>query len=238
MKSTRMIRAAGILLLSGAMFSLSAQRGDRGDKGDKSSNKGSDSRGNGRQQQVQRQRGPQIEQQQSRQRQPQQQVQQRSQPQSRQQQAVRQPQQQFGQRQPQRSQQQARSWQDRRGWQQQGSWRGAQTWDQSRARSWTSDHRSWSQRGGYGGYYIPQDRFYTSFGSQNYFRIRSRPIIYQGYPRFYYGGYSFLLVDPWPEYWAYNWYETDDVFIDYYDDGYYLYNRRQPGVRLAVTIAF
>ena len=33
-----------------------------------------------------------------------------------------------------------------------------------------------------------------------------------------------------------NWYATDDVYIDY-DDGYYLYNRRYPSVRLAVRVA-
>jgi hypothetical protein len=57
-----------------------------------------------------------------------------------------------------------------------------------------------------------------------------------GYPRFEYGGYAFLLVDPYPEYWADNWYDSDDLYIDY-DDGYYLYNRGYPQVRLAITIA-
>jgi len=56
-------------------------------------------------------------------------------------------------------------------------------------------------------------------------------LVVDGYPRFQYGGFS--LVDPWPEFWANNWYETDDVYFDYYDDGYYLYNRRHPGVRIA-----
>jgi hypothetical protein len=65
------------------------------------------------------------------------------------------------------------------------------------------------------------------------------PTIYLGYPRFSYGGYSFLLVDPWPEYWADNWYATDDVYIVYddYDNGYYLYNRRYPAIRLAISVA-
>jgi hypothetical protein len=47
-----------------------------------------------------------------------------------------------------------------------------------------------------------------------------------GYPRFQYGGFSFMLVDPWPEYWAEDWYDTDDLYIDY-DDGYYLYGSAQ-----------
>lgn len=57
--------------------------------------------------------------------------------------------------------------------------------------------------------------------------------MYLGYPRFSYGGFSFLLVDP--ENWAPHWHATDDVYIDY-SDGYYLYNRSYPGIGLAVSI--
>jgi hypothetical protein len=128
-------------------------------------------------------------------------------------------------------------WQQQRGWLQQGGgWQGHATFQQDRAQHWDSDHRTWAQRGGYGGYYIPQDRFSLYFGSQHFFRLRSLPAIYQGYPRFDYGGFSFLLLDPWPEYWADNWYATDDVYVDY-DDGYYLYDRSYPQVRLAIMIA-
>jgi hypothetical protein len=62
------------------------------------------------------------------------------------------------------------------------------------------------------------------------------PVMYMGYPRFYYGGFSFLMVDPYPSYWAANWYESDDVYIAY-NDGYYLYNRRYPEVQLAITVS-
>jgi hypothetical protein len=61
------------------------------------------------------------------------------------------------------------------------------------------------------------------------------PTFYMGYPRFAYGGFSFLLLDPWPEYWSDSWYSSDDVYIDY-SDGYYLYNRRYPSVRLAISV--
>ena len=139
--------------------------------------------------------------------------------------------------QPQRNQQQARSWQQQRGWVQQGGgWQAQNTWQQDRARNWSSDHRTWEQRGGYGGYYVPQATFNLSFGSRHFFRMRTRPVMYMGYPRFWYGGYSFLLVDPYPEYWPADWYSADDVYIDY-DDGYYLYNRSYPNVRLAITVA-
>jgi hypothetical protein len=56
-----------------------------------------------------------------------------------------------------------------------------------------------------------------------------------GYPRFSYGGFWFLLVDPWPGSWAENWYANDDVYIEY-DDGYYLCNRSYPDFRLAITV--
>ena len=138
----------------------------------------------------------------------------------------------------QRTDSQVRAWQQQRGWQKSGAWTGRATWQQARARNWAQEHRSWAQRGGYGGYYVPDDRFRLYFGAQHPFRIRTRPVIYMGYPRFVYGGYSFLIVDPYPEYWADDWYYADDVYVDYdpYDEGYYLYDRRQPNVRLAITI--
>lgn len=139
------------------------------------------------------------------------------------------------QRAPRRAQEQAAAWQRQRGWLRQGAWQGGATWGQGRAQQWENEHRSWAQRGGYGGYFIPQSVFSISFGTQNFFRIHSRPTVYMGYPRFRYGGYSFLLLDPWPEYWQENWYDTDDVFVDY-DEGYYLHNRNYPNVRLAISI--
>jgi hypothetical protein len=138
---------------------------------------------------------------------------------------------------PQRTRQQAAEWQQRRGWLHGGGWEGRGSWQQNRARRWEAEHRTWAQRGGCGGYFIPQDRFRAHFGRQHWFRFRARPVIYMGYPRFDYAGFSFLLVDPWPEYWGEDWYDTDDVYVDY-DDGYYLYNRRSPDVRLAISIVF
>jgi hypothetical protein len=65
--------------------------------------------------------------------------------------------------------------------------------------------------------------------------MHAMPTMYMGYPRFSYGGYSFLLVDPYPESWAENWFDTDDLYIAY-DNGYYLYDRDYPGVGLAITV--
>lgn len=137
--------------------------------------------------------------------------------------------------QPQRTQQQARTWQQQKGWAQGGGSQGHATFAQDRSQNWSSDHRTWAQRGGYGGYFIPQTQFSMSFGSQHFFRLGVLPVMYLGYPQFAYGGFSFLMVDPWPGDWSANWYASDDVYIDY-DDGYYLYNRRYPQERLAITI--
>jgi hypothetical protein len=111
-------------------------------------------------------------------------------------------------------------------------------WQKHRAQSWQSDHRSWQQRGGYHGYRIPYDRFRDAFGPDHGFRIYGRPFqVVGGYPRFQYGGYWFSVVDPWPGYWANNWYDTDDVYVTYVDNGYYLYNRRYPSVGIAISIS-
>ena len=58
-----------------------------------------------------------------------------------------------------------------------------------------------------------------------------------GYPRFQYHGYWLSAVDPWPEYWGNDWYDNDDVYVTYVDNGYYLYNRRYPGVGIAISIS-
>jgi flagellar motor protein MotB len=113
-------------------------------------------------------------------------------------------------------------------------------WQQHRANRWDSEHRSWQQRGGYSGYRIPDNYFRSHYGRGHWFRIYNLPFMFvSGYPRFQYNGYWFDFMDPYPEYWGPNWYQTDDVYVDYYNDGYYLYNRRYPGrPGIAISIAF
>jgi hypothetical protein len=115
---------------------------------------------------------------------------------------------------------------------------GQQTaWQPHRAQHWQSEHRNWQQRGGYHGYRIPDDRYRQYFGPSHAFGIYTVPVVvYSGYPRFQYGGLWFNVVDPWPEYWASDWYDTDDVYILYTDGGYYLVDQRYPGVMLAVDV--
>jgi len=111
------------------------------------------------------------------------------------------------------------------------------TWQQHRASNWKSQHRDWQQRGGYHGYRIPDDRFRADFGEGHHFHLASFPVVVEeGSPRFQINGFWFALVDPWPEFWAADWYETDDCYIDYYDGGYYLEDVRYPGVRLAINV--
>lgn len=152
-----------------------------------------------------------------------------------QQQQVKQQQQQQVQQQQHVQQQQRQQTANRPSQQQEGEQR--VVWEQHRARNWQSEHRTWQQRGGYNGYRIPQDHYRGYFGRDHRFRIQSLPLlVIGGYPRFQYGGYWFSLVDPWPEYWSNNWYENDEMYIDYFDDGYYLYNRRYPENRIAITV--
>jgi hypothetical protein len=110
---------------------------------------------------------------------------------------------------------------------------------QSRAGSWKDEHQSWTQRGGYNGYKIPEARFRLYFGRDHFFRISGLPLLFVGgMPRFQYDGYWVTIVDPWPENWGANWYETDDVYLDNTGDGYYLYDRNYPDYPIAVTVSF
>jgi hypothetical protein len=111
-------------------------------------------------------------------------------------------------------------------------------WQRQRAHDWQREHRPWHARGGYHGYRIPEDRFRAHFGRGHWFRVHEVPVIVvEGSPRFQYGGFWFGVVDPCPETWSPVWYRTDDVYVDYVNDGYYMYNRRHPGIAIAVNVS-
>jgi hypothetical protein len=110
-------------------------------------------------------------------------------------------------------------------------------WQQHRAHSWQTEHRTWQQRGGYHGFRIPDERYREHFGRDHGFRIHGLPMVaLGGYPRFEYDGLWFSIVDPLPEDWSDDWYDDDDVYIEYFDGGYYLDNRRHPGARVAISV--
>jgi hypothetical protein len=78
---------------------------------------------------------------------------------------------------------------------------------------------------------IPDDRFQASFGRGHEFHM-GNPVMVGGYSRFQYGGFWFGFVQPWPV----GWYYTDDVYIDYVDGGYYMYDPYYPGARFAISV--
>jgi hypothetical protein len=78
---------------------------------------------------------------------------------------------------------------------------------------------------------IPEERFRASYGRQHVFHV-NRVTVVEGTPRFVFGGYTFVLVEPWPAVWSY----SDDCYIDYVDDEYFLFDLAHPGVRIAITV--
>ena len=79
--------------------------------------------------------------------------------------------------------------------------------------------------------HIPDDKFRQQFGRSHTFVVR-RPVMVEDSPGFFYGGYSFVLVDVWPTDWDYN----DDCYVDYIDGEYFLFDLRHPGVRIALMV--
>jgi|SRR5580698_688554 hypothetical protein len=78
---------------------------------------------------------------------------------------------------------------------------------------------------------IADEHFRAHFGHEHHFAIRHVTMV-EGRPHFAYSGYNFEIAEPWPAGWAY----TDDCYIDFVDGGYFLFNLRHPGVRVAVTV--
>ena len=78
---------------------------------------------------------------------------------------------------------------------------------------------------------IPDERFHSNFGREHAFHM-GNPVLVGGFSRFQYGGFWFGFVEPWPA----EWYYTDDVYIDYVDGGYYMYDPYYPGARFAISV--
>jgi hypothetical protein len=78
---------------------------------------------------------------------------------------------------------------------------------------------------------IPDARFQSNFGRGHEFHM-GNPVMVDGYSRFQYGGYWFGFDQPWPV----GWYYTDDVYIDYVDGAYYMYDPYYPGARFEISV--
>lgn len=82
---------------------------------------------------------------------------------------------------------------------------------------------------------IPDQKFKASFGRQHHFavnRVINQTTIVANQTQFVYSGYTFVFLDPWPADWAF----TDDVYIDFVDDDYFLFDAMHPGIRVALFV--
>jgi hypothetical protein len=84
--------------------------------------------------------------------------------------------------------------------------------------------------------HIPDAKFKAGFGRQHSIKvsqvIKQRTIV-PGQTQFVYSGYTFIILDPWPAEWLF----TDDCYIDYVDDDYFLFDPFHPGIRVALFVA-
>jgi hypothetical protein len=103
--------------------------------------------------------------------------------------------------------------------------------EQDRPAQRDAQHEQQAERGNGNHGRIPDDRFRANFGHEHVFVI-NRPVIIEGQPRFQYGGYWFGFSQPWPVDWLY----TDNVYVDFVDGGYYLYNPFHPGIRIVIIV--
>lgn len=82
---------------------------------------------------------------------------------------------------------------------------------------------------------IPDRDFKAHFGRPHRFAMRQVITTTQIVPnqtQFVYGGYTFIILDPWPDDWAL----TDDCYIDYADDEYVLIDVAHPGIQITLSI--
>lgn len=78
---------------------------------------------------------------------------------------------------------------------------------------------------------ISDDDFRGHFGRDHRFRM-GVPVVVDGFPRFQYSGYSFVLEEPWPSY----WYDSDDFYVVFDDGNYWLCDYDDPGVEVELVV--
>lgn len=57
-------------------------------------------------------------------------------------------------------------------------------------------------------------------------------VIVRRQTRFVFAGYTFVFLDPWPA----GWLLSDDCFVDFVDEQYFLFDVLHPGVRVALLV--
>ncbi len=88
-----------------------------------------------------------------------------------------------------------------------------------------------SNRGGgqYGG--ISNANYSAHFGQGHSFHM-GHPQMIGGYNRFQYGGYSFGYNQEWPAGWGYD----DNVYVEYVDGNYCMYDLIHPGMHISLNL--
>ena len=83
--------------------------------------------------------------------------------------------------------------------------------------------------------HIPDTQFKAKFGHQHSFtvnRVVTQTTVVPNQTQFVYGGYTFVFLDPWPAAWVF----TDDCYIDYVDDQYFLFDPVHPEIRVSLLV--
>ena len=83
--------------------------------------------------------------------------------------------------------------------------------------------------------HIPDSTFKAKFGRQHTFKenqVIKNTTVVVNQTQFVSGGFTFVFLDPWPAGWLF----TDDCFIDFFDDQYFLIDAFHPGVRVALFV--
>ncbi|HET9406902.1 MAG TPA: hypothetical protein VFO39_06655 [Candidatus Sulfotelmatobacter sp.] len=82
---------------------------------------------------------------------------------------------------------------------------------------------------------IPDPKFKASFGRQHAFtvnRVINTTTVVPNQTQFVLAGYTFVFLDPWPAEWLF----TDDCYIEFVDDEYFLFDTFHPGLRVALFV--
>jgi len=83
--------------------------------------------------------------------------------------------------------------------------------------------------------HIPDPQFKAHFGKRHTFavnRVVTTSTIVPNQSQFVYERYTFVFLDSWPSDWLF----TDDCYIDYVDDEYFLFDVFHPGIRVALFV--